>query len=733
MTSMSATLEALNPPQREAVTHATGPLVVFAGAGSGKTRVITHRIAYLIQNTGVSPWHILAVTFTNKAAMEMRHRVAQVLTLEADKLWVGTFHALCAKLLRIYSPHTEVHRDFVIYDDSDQRALVARILRDLKLDDRRYVPRQIAGHINHAKQEMIGPNEYIAKDYFTETVKRIYVTYEESLRRARALDFGDLIYRTVRALEGNDRLRADIQQRFVHVLVDEFQDTNHAQFRFVQAIASGHRNICVVGDDDQSIYRWRGADRRNILDFSRTFDDARVVKLEQNYRSTQRILRAADAVISRCLDREPKTLWTENDEGSEIVLVRCLDERDEARIVIQAIRELQHQGRSLSEIAVFYRIHAQSRVLEEALRAANLPYAIIGGMRFYERAEIKDILAYLRVIANPHDDVSLMRVINVPARGIGKTTMQHLLDFAAEQELSVWDAMARIDEITQLNSGARRKLCDFTSLVKELHALHAEPAGPLRLANEIVERTQYTKRLVEEDNAEADARLQNVQEFLGSIMDFEQDAESPTLNAFLELVTLQTSDTGTNELSKLTLMTVHAAKGLEYPVVIVTGMEEGLFPYKGVEPGDDPEELEEERRLAYVAFTRAREQLVLTYAGQRRVFGQLRIGLLSRFAEEVPSTDVQLMGAPSLADSGIELGHSGDRCNMRASSRGQSYIDRSEGDLPGEEKWQGSMVQHAKFGIGRVLEMTPGSPPKVTVVFPGWGRKKIAATYLQPV
>jgi DNA helicase-2/ATP-dependent DNA helicase PcrA len=728
---MSAYLDALNPPQRQAVIHNTGPLVVFAGAGSGKTRVITHRIVHLIEANHVPPWHILAVTFTNKAASEMRHRVGQLLRSQSEQLWVGTFHAICAKLLRLYSPHTEVPKDFVIYDDTDQRALITRILRDMKLDERRFVPRQIASHINQAKQEMTGPNEYPARDYYTTTIQQLYTNYEESLKRAHALDFGDLIYRCTRAMENNDQLRNELQRRFMHVLVDEFQDTNHAQFRFVRAIVGEHRNICVVGDDDQSIYRWRGADRRNILDFSQTFDDARVVKLEQNYRSTQRILRAADAVISRCMNREPKTLWTENDEGSEITLVRSLDERDEARIVIQAIREFQSQGRSLSDIAVFYRIHAQSRVLEEGLRAANLPYVIVGGTRFYERAEIKDILGYLRLIANPNDDVSLLRIINVPARGIGKTTLQYVLDFASTHQISVWEALSQVDNIPQLAPGARRKLTEFANLVQSLRSLHQEQPSPLRLANEIVERTQYTQRLQEEDNAEADARLQNIQEFLGSLLNFEQDAERPTLEAFLELITLQTSDTSSSGVSQLTLMTVHAAKGLEYPVVIVAGMEEGLFPYKGIEAGQDPDELEEERRLAYVAFTRAREQLVLTYAVQRRMFGQLRVGLLSRFAEEVPGSDIRMLGIPLRESTEDDLAWA--PLQKTANTPGITYVDRSEGDMAHEGPWRGSMVQHAKFGIGKVLDMTPGSPPKVTVVFPGWGRKKIAANYLQPV
>ncbi|QQR91126.1 MAG: UvrD-helicase domain-containing protein [Myxococcales bacterium] len=724
----------LNAPQRQAVEHGAGPLVVFAGAGSGKTRVITHRIAHLVSMHRVRPYNILAVTFTNKAAAEMRERIEKLLPGSSEQLWVGTFHAICAKLLRFYSPHTGVQPNFVIYDDSDQRALITRLLRDLQLDERRYAPKQVAGHINRAKQEMKSPQEINAGDYYTEKVKTIYEHYEAALQRARALDFGDLIYRFVRALEGNEALLKQITTRFGHVLVDEFQDTNHAQLRLVKAIAEAHRNVCVVGDDDQSIYRWRGADRRNILDFSRVFGDARVIKLEQNYRSSQRILRAADAVISRCYDREPKTLWTENEEGAKITLVRCLDERDEARMMISAVRELEHEGMDLSNMVVFYRIHAQSRVLEEALRASNIPYQIIGGMRFYERAEIKDLLAYLRVIANPSDDVSLLRIVNVPARGIGKTTLNRVLDHAHAARQSVWESLGELDMIETLSAAPRKKLTGFVALIKELQANAAGGAGPLSIAETLLERITYTDKLKEEDSPEADARLQNVQEFLGSIMDFERDAEEATLENFLELVTLQSDKQGDQAQSKLSLMTVHSAKGLEFPVVLATGMEEGMFPFKGIDPGADPEELEEERRLAYVAFTRAKERLFLSYAAQRRVFGQLRVGILSRFAEEIPDDDVNRIGQaePSYRPHHFNPTQESDWQPNSTASHGESYIDRSDVELDSPQSYKGTMVQHAKFGIGKVIDITDGIPPKVTVIFPGWGQKKIAANFLEP-
>ncbi|HEY8429960.1 MAG TPA: UvrD-helicase domain-containing protein, partial [Sandaracinaceae bacterium] len=422
----------LNPPQREAVLHDGGPLVVFAGAGSGKTRVITHRVAHLVAERGVAPWNVLAVTFTNKAAGEMRERIERMLGGEvARDLWVGTFHATCARLLRRYAAEVGVRRDFTIYDDADQRAMIKRVLRDLSLDGERFAPQIVAGRINRAKQEVVGPDAMEANDWFEERVREVYRVYEERMRAAGALDFADLLYRLVVAVEQNEALRVELARRFKHLLVDEFQDTNQVQYRLVRAIAAQHRQVTVVGDDDQSIYRWRGADRRNILEFKREFPDARVVKLEQNYRSTKRILRAANAVIRHNLHREPKELWTENEEGPKIRVIGCLDEREEAELVVGAVKALVAAGRSLDEIVVFYRIHAQSRVFEEALRAENVPYRVVGGVRFYDRAEIKDMLAYLRLVSNPSDDVSLLRVINTPARGIGKKTIDGLLDRAA--------------------------------------------------------------------------------------------------------------------------------------------------------------------------------------------------------------------------------------------------------------------------------------------------------------
>ncbi len=720
-------LSSLNSRQREAVVHEGGPLVVFAGAGSGKTRVITFRVAHLIDRHDVPPWRILAVTFTNKAAGEMRARLTGLLGDRGASIQVGTFHATCARLLRRFGQTSGISKDFTIYDDQDQQALVRRVLRDMGLDEKRYQPKAMAGRINRAKQEVQGPSDIETPDTWSEVLRRVYTAYEERLHQANALDFGDLIYRTVRALEADQAFADTVIGRLSHVLVDEFQDTNHAQFRLVRRLAEGHRNLCVVGDDDQSIYRWRGADRRNILDFRESFPDATLVKLEQNYRSTKRILRAANAVIARNVDREPKELWTDNPDGDRLLIVRTSDERDEARLVLRGIRELRAQGQRLSDVAVFYRTHAQSRVIEEALRGANIGYRIVGGMRFYDRAEVKDLLAYLRVMVNPSDDVSLLRIINTPARGIGKTTVTRLLDAAAERGESLSSLTRDQGALSQLGSAARKRIQSFVGLLDGLRAFAASGAPLGEVGAELVNESGYGEMLKHDDTAEADARFQNVQELVASMDEFQREHPESTLADFLENVTLQTSADEQVGGDRVTLMTVHAAKGLEFPVVMVTGLEEQVFPFKGIDPWEDPDELEEERRLAYVAFTRAEQRLVLSFASVRRIFGQQRVGIPSRFLTELPGEDTEWIGAPSPSVSPSDSG----RARFEPD---ESYIDYGEGsdlaDLEGIRR--GMQVRHPKFGIGEVREVMQGSPPRVSVRFPGWGTRKIIASYLEP-
>jgi DNA helicase-2/ATP-dependent DNA helicase PcrA len=745
---MSSLLSGLNEAQRAAVLHTGGPLVVFAGAGSGKTRAITHRVAYLVAERGVAPWRILAVTFTNKAAAEMRQRLSVLLPSGAADLWVGTFHAICARLLRRYAEQVGIRKDFVIYDDSDQRAMITRVSRDLGLDDRRYPPRMLAGVINRAKNDGLVPADLPESNPFERAEKQVYAAYEQRMTLSGALDFGDLIHRLVLGLKTHEELRNDLRGRYDHVLVDEYQDTNHVQYMLVRLLSEQHRNLCVVGDDDQSIYRFRGADRRNILDFSRHFPDARVVKLEQNYRSTKRILRVANAVVGHNIDREPKQLWTDNDDGAKVAVLGCTDERDEAATVVSLLRMLLEAGMARNEIALLYRIHAQSRVFEEALRYFNIPYRVFGGLRFYDRAEVKDLLAYLRVVHNPHDDVSLLRIVNTPARGIGKTALTRLADAASRAGSSVWQALSEVERDPAQASAARGALVRFRELILSFQQLSSAGEPPSRIAENVLAHTGYDAALQADDTAEADARRENLREVIGSMKELEQETAEPTLTAYLELVTLQTDADRANNDDAITLMTVHAAKGLEFPVVIVAGLEEELFPHRGFSPDDDAGDLEEERRLAYVAFTRAEQRLFLSYASARRVYGELKMRMPSRFLREMPASELDMLAGQADSRSGRAPQRNSSRPLAQSStyasrgvahgghsarSNGESYVDLSEGsDLPHAGLRKGMRVRHAKFGIGEVHAVSPDEPPRVTVRFPGWGEKTLLSSYLEP-
>jgi DNA helicase-2/ATP-dependent DNA helicase PcrA len=728
----------LNPEQQAAVEHESGPLVVFAGAGSGKTRVITHRVARLVGERNVPPWKVLAVTFTNKAAREMRERLEQLIPGQARSLWVGTFHAVCARLLRAHHEALGLRRDFVIYDDADQRSVITRVMRDLELDERTYPPKQLAGYINHAKQEVIGPDEFEARDPAGRVAREVYGAYEQRLAAASALDFNDLIYRLVRAMQKDASLLMQVQSRYEHVLVDEFQDVNRVQFEFVRLLCEMHQNLTVVGDDDQSIYRWRGADRRNILDFRNTYPDATIVKLEQNYRSTQRILRVANAVVGRNIDREPKQLWTDNEAGAPITVLVCNDERDEAALIVQNMRALLEGGMSREDLAILYRTHAQSRALEDALRRANLPYRVYGGLRFYDRAEVKDLLAYLRVIANPEDDVSLLRIINTPARGIGKTTVERLSDAAARAGTSVYRALLACGEDGSHAGAAQKKLEAFAQLLESLREYAATESSPAELSFHVLDRTGYAEALRAEDTVEADTRIENLGEVLSSMKSYAADAEEPSLTEYLELVSLETDQDRKGVEDAITLMTVHAAKGLEFPAVFVSGLEEEMFPrFRGGE--EDFEELEEERRLAYVAFTRARQRLFLSYASSRLLYGELKLRRRSRFIDEAPSEDLRVLGgrrsepAPrprpssSYESSGYRQRPSSPPAREPREGR---YIDRSEAN-DAVEIYPGMRVRHTKFGVGEVTAIGGGMPPRVTVLFDD-GPRQIVSSFLAP-
>ncbi len=765
----------LNEPQAAAVAHSDGPLLVFAGAGSGKTRVITYRIANLLSRLRVPPWRILAVTFTNKAAGEMRSRLERLCGPElARALWVGTFHATCARLLRAHGTALGIRQNFVIYDSADQKAVVARALKDLGLDERRYPPRAVLAHIHKHKQEGRGPDEAAAHSYVDDVALRLFRTYEERLRAANAVDFEDLIFLVARLLtetpEGDK-----IRRRFDYVLVDEFQDTNATQYRFLREIVVPHENLCVVGDDDQSIYRWRGADVRNIRHFRRDYPRATIVKLEQNYRSSARIVAAALGVIARSSEREPKELWTENGPGEFVRVVTARDERDEAAFVVNGVKHARAEGIDLREIAIFYRIHAQSRVLEEAMRAANLPYQIIGGTKFYDRAEVKDAIAYLRILLNPQSDVDVLRVVNVPGRGIGQTTVDRLTAWATANDVPIYDALARLDEVSDLAAAAKKKLAAFRVLLDSLARSRDLP--PSEVLERVLAETCYVEILEKDDTAESDARIENLRELASSMQDYEVEAEAagevPNLSGFLERVTLvsdadalpgaadaTTDGAPQRDEGKVVLMTVHGAKGLEFETVFLTGMEEQMFPYKGVNPGES-EELEEERRLAYVAITRARKHLAMTHTQMRQIFGTTRWNRPSRFLGELPSGVAEHIATPAMASESrfgryVDRGAASPEARSgpwrhpqagRSAERGASdgagpepgsrfvdhdfFDDRTDPvtDMPLR---RGSRVRHDRFGDGEVIRVVSVGEPAVVAFFPGWGEKKILARFLKP-
>jgi DNA helicase II / ATP-dependent DNA helicase PcrA len=647
----------LNPPQAKAVHHVKGPLLVFAGAGSGKTRVITFRVANLIARHRVAPYRILAVTFTNKAAGEMRSRLSKILGEEIGRdIAVGTFHATCARLLRRHAESVGLTKSFVIYDDSDQRALVGRVLKDLGLDDRSYPPKTLLARIHKEKQEGRTPEDVQGSGFADEVLIRVFEAYQRHLRTANAVDFEDLIGHVMRLAESEGFSGRELRERFDHVLVDEFQDTNQVQYRLVRALVQKHHNLCVVGDDDQSIYRWRGGDVRIIRGYKRDFPEAEVIKLEENYRSTARIVRAALSVIKPSREREPKELFTNNSEGSKITVVLARDERDEATFVIGRVKDAISRGIDPRELAVFYRIHAMSRVVEEAFRAEGLPYRIVGGMRFFERAEVKDLLSYLRVAANPRSDVDVLRVINTPTRGIGDGTIAKVTEIAFQRGTSMYDALDAAADVPSIAAAARKKLAAFRDMIEGFRK-GVDRMLPSELALRILDESGYRKMLDADDSAESDARLQNLEELIGSLKEYEEEAEAgggaPTLEAYLERVTLSSSADESEDTGRVSLMTVHAAKGLEFEEVFLLGMEEELFPYerRGDENGMDEEE---ERRLAYVAITRARKRLFLTQTAIRTLFGNTRYGRPSRFVLDLPRQDLDTLATSSAAAMGID-------------------------------------------------------------------------------
>ncbi len=762
----------LNEAQARAVAHVNGPLLIFAGAGSGKTRVIVYRVANLVAAHRVPPYRVLAVTFTNKAAGEMRSRLAALLGDDIAKdLWVGTFHAVCVRLLRRHHDAAGLARGFVIYDDGDQRAVMNRVIKELNLDDKRYPPKQVLSIIHAEKQEGRTAADYQPEGFVGRAVAQCFEAYERHLKAANALDFDDILLSILRLVEAPESLAGeDIRRRFSHVLVDEFQDVNQVQYRLVRALSAATKNLCVVGDDDQSIYRWRGADVRIVRGFRRDFPGAEVVKLEQNYRSSGHIVKGALGVIRSAEGREPKELWTQNPDGEPIRVVTADNEHDEAAYVVDQIRTLVGAGTSPRDIAIFYRIHAQSRVLEEVLRAEKIPYQIIGGMRFFERAEVKDLLSYLRVLDNPSSDVDLLRVVNQPSRKIGDTSIDRLVRAADARGVSLYEALSPLPD--DIAGPAKKGLAAFRELLDDLRK-SAAILNPAALATEVLEKTGYRAMLEAADSAEAEARLQNLQEVIGSIAQYEEEmrgaGEAPVLSGYLERVTLTSDQDTIEDAPKVAMMTVHAAKGLEFAAVFLTGMEEELFPFKGMERrGRDDDE--EERRLAYVAVTRARRTLVVTHTARRSIFGQSRYNVPSRFLRDFPAASVVVRATEAsriLGGHRADMPRWGDRSEgrwggdrgdsspaarpawrhpqdestraMRPSNEpsrapGERYVERdADTDGGGTDGvfTRGARVEHRAFGLGTVMSCDPGSDPIVTVKFSGHGLKRIKASFLK--
>ncbi len=702
---------ALNPEQREAVEHPAGPLLVLAGAGSGKTRVLTARVARLIEQ-GVAPDRILAVTFTNKAAGEMRERIEGLIGRSTRGLWIGTFHSVAARLLRRESVHTTRDRSFTIYDEDDSVRALKDVMERAGYDPKRWSPRAVRHRISSCKNALVGPAEYAvaAYDLLSGVVSDVYPAYQELLARRNAYDFDDLLFETVGLLEGDGGVGERYAARFEHVLVDEYQDTNRAQYRMVKALAARHGNLCVVGDDDQSIYGWRGADLRNILDFERDFPGAHVVRLEQNYRSTAAILEVANAVIACNVDRKPKRLRTERERGDPIGVVRCGDERHEAAWAAREIERARH-GHALDDFAVLYRTNAQSRAFEEAFRRAGLAYRIVGGVPFYERREIKDVLAYLQLLVNPADDVAARRVVNTPRRGIGAKTEQVLSDVALRERTTFLEACRRAEEHPQLGPRAVSSVLDFVAIIGRLGDAVGQRPLP-ELVELVWTATGYLDELEAQRTIEAQGRIENIKELASVAADFVSLQPDATLAEFLERIALISEadaldDDGDGPQSRLVLMTMHNAKGLEYPVVFVIGMEDSVFPHHRAL--SDPDELEEERRLCYVAFTRARERLYVTSAWSRTLFGATNANPPSRILREIP---------PELLEVRRDQGGPSRRVAARE--------DADDGD----EFAVGMRVLHPRFGQGRILELsgTPGSQEAV-ITFDESGTKRMLLTY----
>ncbi|MCG7330545.1 DNA helicase PcrA [Streptococcus cristatus] len=754
---MNPLLNGMNDRQAEAVQTTEGPLLIMAGAGSGKTRVLTHRIAYLIDEKMVNPWNILAITFTNKAAREMKERAAALNPATQDCL-IATFHSMCVRILRREADHIGYNRNFTIVDPGEQRTLMKRILKNLNLDPKKWNERAILGTISNAKNDLIDEVAYanMAGDMYTEIVAKCYTAYQKELRQSEAMDFDDLIMLTLRLFDQNPDVLTYYQQRYQYIHVDEYQDTNHAQYQLVKLLASRFKNICVVGDADQSIYGWRGADMQNILDFEKDYPEAKVVLLEENYRSTKTILQAANEVIRNNRNRRPKNLWTQNEDGEEIVYYRANDEQEEALFVARTIDQLSREGYSHKDFAVLYRTNAQSRTVEEALLKANIPYTMVGGTKFYSRKEIRDVISYLNLIANPSDNISYERVVNEPKRGVGPGTVDKIRNFAASQEISLLDASANI-MLSPVKGKAAQAVYEFANLILDLRD-RLDDYSVTELVELVLKKTGYSAALAAQATLESQARIENIEEFLSVTKNFDENPDNPAdetgldkLSRFLnDLALIADTDDGDMESSEVTLMTLHAAKGLEFPVVFLVGMEENVFPLSRA--SEDEDELEEERRLAYVGITRAEKILYLTNANSRLLYGRTNYNQPTRFLREISSDLLNYQGLARPANSSFKVSYTNSDTSKfgQGMSLAQALQERKRQAAPSsistnslpfgkssqsqpskpEVAWAiGDIAHHKKWGDGTVLAVSgSGNSQELKISFPEVGLKKVLAS-----
>lgn len=755
--------DTLNEPQREAVLHTDGPLLILAGAGSGKTRVLTHRIAYLIDERGVNPWNILAITFTNKAAEEMRQRVDSLVSFGAESIWVSTFHSACVRILRRFIDRLGYDNRFTIYDTDDQKTLMKEVCRKVDIDTKVYKERNLLAAVSSAKNEMILPDEFelnAGGDFGQLKIAKVYREYEAQLKANNALDFDDLLVKTVQLLETQPDVLEYYQERFRYIMVDEYQDTNTVQFRLVRLLAGKYRNLCVVGDDDQSIYKFRGANIRNILDFEHEFPDAHVVRLEQNYRSTGNILNAANGVIRNNRNRKEKTLWTDNGDGEKIQLRQFDTAFDEAEFIAEDIKKEVREGASYNDSAVLYRTNAQSRLFEEKFIAMNIPYKIVGGINFYARREIKDLLAYLKTVDNGQDDLAVRRIINVPKRGIGLTTINRIQESADERGIGFYEALLAPDLIPGVGRSAS-KLDSFAALIEYFKG-QTEKESITDLLREIIEKTGYVESLEAEDKVEAESRIENIDELVNKAAAYEEDCqdrgEEASLSGFLEEVALVADiDSLDEDQDYVVLMTLHSAKGLEFPHVYLAGMEDGLFPSYMTITSDDNEDLEEERRLCYVGITRAEEKLTLTCARRRMVRGETQFNKMSRFIKEIP---MELIDTGNRKiEEGTQIPVQNTYSHAKEAFRARPFASQfsasqSSGKTTGKQPFSslqkgsqilvgksgslsyqvGDRVRHTKFGEGTVLEIKEGGRDyEVTVEFDSAGVRKMFAMFARLV